>query len=123
MSSPSVTLAHSPEPATFSAREIQLRLLRQEWRFCRSSVIPLAVTWFIGLWVLVLFFHPACLLAIGSWYVILITPAQAGRDIIDGTEEFSFALPPGRSPLYLARLIPGLVLLTANGLLGGLAMA
>lgn len=109
-------------PPVFTDRMILHHLIRQEWRFCRSSVISLALLWVIGLWILVIFNHPAWLIAIGLLYVLIVSPAQAGRDVIDGTEEFSFSQPPGRSPLYLARLSIGLAFLIANGLLGGVAI-
>jgi hypothetical protein len=98
-------------------------LLYQEWKLSRNPVVSLALLWFIGLWVLVIFHHPAWLLAVGLIYVMTLSSAQAGRDVIDGTEEFSFTLPPGRGPLFLARLTPGFLFLTLNGLLGGAAIA
>ena len=108
--------------ARFSDRMILHNLIRQEWRFCRSSVITLALLQVVGLWILVIFNHPGWLIAHGLLYVLIVTPAQAGRDVIDGTEEFSFSQPPGRAPLYLARLFIGLGFLIANGLLGGIAI-
>lgn len=113
----------SASPCAFSERAVVLNLIRQEWRLCRGPVITLGMVWLIGLWILVIFQHPAWLIAIGLWHVWLISPTQAGRDIIDGTEEFSFALPPGRTPLYVARMTPGLVFLAGIGVLGWLAIA
>jgi uncharacterized membrane protein len=98
-------------------------LLYQEWKLSQGPVVALALLWFIGLWVLVIFHHPAWLLAVGLIHVMTLSSAQAGRDVIDGTEEFSFTLPPGRGPLFLARLTPGFLFLTLNGLLGGAAIA
>lgn len=109
-------------PPVFTERSILLSLLGQEWRLWGGTVIAMAMVWVIGLWVLVIFSHPAWLLGLGLCHVMLLSSVQAGRDVIDGTEEFSFSQPPGRSPLYLARMIPGLVFLAANGLLGWLAM-
>ena len=110
-------------PPAFTDPQILRNLIRQEWRLCRGPVVTLAMAWLTGLWVLVIFHHPGWLIAIGLWHCITISPIQAGRDVFDGTEEFSFSLPPGRSPLYLARVSLGLVFLLANGLLGGLAIA
>lgn len=123
MNAPSLSPPLSTSPASFTYRAILCNLIRQEWYLSRGPVILLATIWLVGLWVLVIFNHPAWLLAIGLCHVLFVSPGQAGRDIIDGTEEFSFALPPGRSPLYLARIVPGLAFLLANGLLGGLAIA
>ncbi|MEO5914643.1 MAG: hypothetical protein ABIS50_10450 [Luteolibacter sp.] len=97
-------------------------LLLQEWKLCRNQFIRLASVWFIGLWVLVIFQHPGWLLAIGVAHIMTLSAVQGGRDVIDGTEEFSFTLPPGRGPLFLARIFPGFVFLAANGLLGSLAI-
>jgi len=113
----------SASPASFTERAILCNLIRQEWYLCRGPVILLAMIWLIGLWILVTFNHPAWLIGIGLCHVLFVSPSQAGRDIIDGTEEFSFALPPGRSPLYVARIFPGLAFLLVTGLLGGLAIA
>ena len=114
---PSLT---QPSPVV-DERSILFNLLRQEWRYWGGPVTVLAMIWVIGLWVLVIFSHPAWLLWLGLCYV-LVSSVQAGRDVIDGTEEFSFAQPPGRGPLYLARMVPGLAFLAVNGLLGGLAI-
>ncbi|MCX6879037.1 MAG: hypothetical protein NTW21_35295 [Verrucomicrobia bacterium] len=122
MNTPSVSPSLSAAPSAFTERTILRHLIRQEWRLCRGPVVLLAMIWTIGLWVLVIFHHPAWLIAIGLLHVILVSPTQAGHDISDGTEEFSFALPPGRSPLYLARLSMGLAFLISNGLLGWLAI-
>ena len=116
---PTTTL---PRPA-LTDRAVLLALLRQEGRDFRGVHFGFIALWLAGLWVLVFFHHPTWLLAIGMIYVLLITPNQAGRDVIDGTEEFAFSLPPGRGPLFLARMLPGLVLLILNGVIGGLAIA
>jgi hypothetical protein len=123
MSDTTVSQTLVSDPPVFTDQQIFLNLLRQEWRLCRGAVTALAMLWVIGLWVLVIFNHPGWLLAVGLLHLLLVAPAQAGRDVLDGTEEFSFTQPPGRGPLYLARLSLGLVFLLANGVLGGLAIA
>lgn len=100
-----------------------LALLDNEWQRHRRPVIGLLLTWIIGLWILVLFNHPGFTLAIGLIYVLLFAGQQAGIDIVNGTEEFSFAQPSGRGPLYLARMTPGLVFILTVGILGGLAIS
>jgi hypothetical protein len=111
-------------PATSQPRPSALRsLIHQEWKDCRNSMTELAVVWITGLWVLVIFQHPVWLMILGLIHVLTVTSSQAGRDVIDGTEEFSFTLPPGRGPLFISRFTPGLVFLTANALLGGMAIA
>jgi hypothetical protein len=106
-----------------SDRSVWLALLAAEWRTWRNGLIGLTLLWVIGFWILLLFSHPGFLLGIGLLYCILLAGAHGGSDVIDGTEEFSFALPPGRGPLFLARMVPGLgfILLIGGG--GGLALA
>lgn len=116
-------MTSQPSPTVFTDSQIQLALIRQEWRLCRGPVTTLAMLWVCCLWVLLLFSHPGALLITGLLHVLLVSPAQAGRDVLEGTEEFSFAQPPGRSPLYLARLGLGLGFLLVSGVIGGLAIA
>lgn len=114
----------STMPATAPAKVPVLQsLIQQEWKQCRTGVGTLSALWFIGLWVLVIFHHPAWLMVLGLLYVLTITSAQAGRDVMDGTEEFSFTLSPGRGPLFVSRMVPGFAFLTINGLVGGAAIA
>lgn len=111
-------------PATVQSEPSVLRpLIHQEWKLCRGPIVGLSVLWIIGLWALVIFHHPVWLMIIGLIYVLIVTSSQGGRDVIDGTEEFSFTLPPGRGPLFVSRLTPGVLFLAANGLLGGVAIA
>ena len=98
-------------------------LIHQEWQLCRGFIIGLSVLWITGLWVLLLFHHPAWFMVLGLIYVLAVSSNQGGRDVMDGTEEFSFTLPPGRGPLFVSRLTPGLLFLIANGLLGSVAIA
>ncbi len=112
---------HFTSPTTRETSDFRALLL-QEWKLCHGPFTSLAMAWVIGLWVLVIFQHPAWLLAVGTAYIIMLSAVQGGRDVIDGTEEFSFTLPPGRGPLFLARIIPGFAFLAVNGLLGGLAI-
>ena len=98
-------------------------LLAYEWAASSRIFGLLGLGWFCGLWILVLFHHPAWLLLPAGMCVIMTTPARAGADVLDGTEEFSFSLPPGRGPLFLSRVIPGMVFILATGLIGGAAIA
>ena len=112
----------SARPSGENHRALAL-LLAHEWSANRRIFGLLGVAWFCGLWILVLFNHPAWLLVPAGFCVIMATPARAGADVLDGTEEFSFSLPPGRGPLFLARVLPGLGFILATGITGGLAIA
>jgi hypothetical protein len=64
--------------------------------------------------------HPDWILLFGLIYAILAGPAYGGGDVVEGCEEFSFALPATRTERYLARLAVGggaLLLLTGINLL------
>ena len=81
------------------------------------------LAWLAGFWILQLVDHPGWLIALGLLYTVTVTPGMAGRDVINGTEEFSFSLPPGRGPLFLIRMGIGLAFLAMTTGLGSLAMA
>ncbi len=75
-------------------------LLENEWQRHRHALTGLLLFWIAGFWILLLFPHPAFHLVVGLLYGVLLAGFQAGADVIDGTEEFSFSLPPGRGPLF-----------------------
>ncbi len=95
-------------------------LLWREWLAQRSLVILSPAVWLACGWVLLLFFHPGFIIAFGVIYAFLAGPRFGGADAAEGTEEFSFALPPTRAERYLARLALGgasVLLLTVLGVL------
>ncbi len=81
------------------------------------------IAWLAGFWILQLVDHPGWLIAFGLLYTVIATPGMAGSDVINGTEEFSFSLPPGRGPLFLTRMGIGLAFLVMTTGVGSLAMA
>jgi len=97
--------------------------MMHQWLPARKLHVGLLVVWLLGIWVLLLMTHPGWLIAFGAIYTVLVTPAMAGADVIDGTEEFSFSLPPGRGPLFLTRMGIGLGFLLLTTGIGSPAMA
>lgn len=95
-------------------------LLWAEWfAHSRLLLIFLAV-WLVGVWVLPLFTHPGWILILGPLYAFMAGPVYGGGDVLNGCEEFSFALPPTRAERYWSRLIIGggsLLLITGINLL------
>lgn len=95
-------------------------LLWAEW-FAHSRLLLIFLClWIVSAWTLPVFGSSGWILMLGGVYALLAGPAYGGGDILDGCEEFSFALPATRSERYLARLIVGggtLLLLTAINLL------
>ena len=95
-------------------------LLWREWIAHRSIVMIALAAWLVGGWVLLIFFHPAWILAFGVVYAWLAGQALGGADAAEGSEEFSFSLPPLRSQRYLVRLALGsgtVLLFTGVGVL------
>lgn len=97
-------------------------LTLQQWQKAGTLHRWFFIIWLLGIWVLLLMTHPAWLIAFGLIYVLLATPAMAGADVMDGTEEFSFSLPPGRGVLFATRLAVGLGFLLLTTGLGALAI-
>jgi hypothetical protein len=82
-------------------------LLWYEW-FAQSKLfLAFLVVWLACVWILPLYTNPSWILFFGVAYALLAGPAYGGSDIMEGCEEFSFALPPTHSDRYLARLVVG----------------
>lgn len=72
-----------------------------------------AGAWLIGQLVLMLFFHPALIVALGLVCGIYFGSAVAGGDARDGALEFSLGLPATRREMFLVRFVyAGSVLLS-----------
>jgi len=95
-------------------------LLWAEWYAHSKLLLGFLAVWLVGVWVLPIAAHPGWILSLGLLYAFLAGPAYGGGDVMEGCEEFTFALPVTRSARYLARLAVGagaLLLLTALDLL------
>jgi hypothetical protein len=108
---------------TDADRRVWTALALRQWLAVRGLHTAFLVAWLTALWVLQLVAHPGWMIAFGLLYTVLVTPLMAGADILDGTEEFSFALPPGRQALFLTRMGIGLAFLLVTTGLGSLAIA
>ncbi len=92
-------------------------LLWSEWYAHSRLVLILLAVWLVSVWMLPLFMHPGWILLLGGLYALLAGPMYGGGDLLDGSEEFSFALPPTRAERYLARaLVGGGTLLLMTGM-------
>ncbi len=98
-------------------------LALHEWMPVRRLHGGFVIAWLSGFWILQLVDHPGWLIAFGLLYTVIVTPGMAGSDVMSGTEEFSFSLPPGRGPLFLTRMGVGLAFLVVTTGVGSLAMA
>ncbi len=98
-------------------------LALHEWMLVHRLHGGFVIAWIAAFWILQLVDHPGWLIAFGLLYTVIVTPGMAGSDVMSGTEEFSFSLPPGRGPLFLTRMGIGLAFLVVTTGVGSLAMA
>lgn len=109
-----------PERKKFSRLRVLQGLLWTEWFAHSKLVLAFLMFWLGAVWVLPLAAHPGWILLLGFFYAFFAGAAYGGGDVIEGCEEFTFALPATRSERYVARLIVGgggLIVLTALDLL------
>jgi hypothetical protein len=86
-------------------------LLWREWIAQRDRVLFFFSLWLIALVIMPLFNHPGWILGFGCLYAAILSAEFAAQDVTDGSEEFSFSLPPTRHQRYCVRLaIAGLPL-------------
>ena len=95
-------------------------VLWKEWLTHGNMIIDFFGVWLVGVWVLLIFSNPGWVLAFGVIYGLTVGSALGGSEVKEGSEEFSFALPPTRSERYLVRAALGggsLLFFTIFGLL------
>ena len=90
-----------------SRRDAIQGLLWCEWFAHSKQLLFFLGAWLICVWVTPLFIHPGWILAFGLLYACVAGPSYGGSDVIEGCEEYTFALPPTRSERYFARLTVG----------------
>jgi hypothetical protein len=83
-------------------------LLWSEWFAHSQLLLIFLAVWLLAVWTLPLFTHPGWVLILGPLYAIMAGPIYGGGDVIEGCEEFTFALPPTRVERFLSRLAVGL---------------
>ena len=82
-------------------------LLWRDWIAHGGLMMAALAVWLMCGWVLLIFFHPGWIIGFGVVYAVRVAQALGGGEAAEGSEEFSFALPPTRGERYLARLILG----------------
>ena len=83
-------------------------LLWSEWYAHSQVLLIFLAVWLLSVWTLPLFTHPGWILILGGLYALMAGPMYGGADVLEGCEEFTFALPPTRIERYFSRLIVGL---------------
>jgi hypothetical protein len=83
-------------------------LLWSEWYAHSQVLLIFLAVWLLSVWTLPLFTHPGWILILGGLYALMAGPMYGGADILEGCEEFTFALPPTRAERFFSRLIVGL---------------
>jgi uncharacterized membrane protein len=100
------SMALAPASSWSRTRPFQ-GLLWCEWFAHSKLLLSFLVLWILCVWVLPILVHPYWILLFGVAYALMAGPAYGGGDIIEGCEEFAFALPATRAERYLARLTVG----------------
>jgi hypothetical protein len=97
-------------------------LLWREWLLHRGELTWIFSAWLFGIWVFPI--HPIYfLIPFGVLSAVVIAPTFGGSDAAEGSEEFSFSLPPTRTQRFLVRMGLGggtLSALLIAGVLAGL---
>jgi len=83
-------------------------LLWSEWYAHSQVLLIFLAVWLLAVWTLPLFTHPGWILILGGLYALMAGPMYGGSDVLEGCEEFTFALPPTRTERFFSRLIVGL---------------
>jgi len=97
-------------------------LLWSEWFAHSKLLLVFLAVWLIAVWTLPLFTTPGWILLLGGLYALMAGPVYGGGDILEGCEEFTFALPPSRKDRYLSRLLVGAGSLLTLCLMNALAL-
>ena len=109
-------------PAAAPGVDIVRGLLWREWLTHRNLIVGFVAAWLVLLWVLLVFCHLGFILAFGIILAVFAGTRIGGIDAAEGSEEFSFSLPPTRSQRYLVRMALGLAPVFVLTLVGVLAV-
>jgi len=82
-------------------------LLWAEWFAHSQLMLIFLAVWLVAIWTLPLFTHTGWILVLGMLYALMAGPVYGGGDVLEGCEEYTFALPPTRGERFAARLIVG----------------
>jgi hypothetical protein len=97
----------TPGQTAKSGPHILRALLWAEWFAHGKLLLGFIILWLLSVWLLPVFVHPGFVLLLGILYALVAGPIYGGSDVVQGCEEFSFALPATRSERYLTRLAVG----------------
>jgi hypothetical protein len=87
-------------------RRILQGLFWREWLLHRGELRWIFSAWLLGVWVVPI--HPMIfLIPFGVLSACILAPTFGGSDAAEGSEEFSFALPPTRGQRFMVRLALG----------------
>src|SRR5262245_12573713 len=88
--------AVSAEEGRASPRAVWRGLLWAEWFAHSQLLLVFRGVWLVGVWTLPFFANPGWILLLGPLYALMAGPLYGGGDLLEGCEEFTFALPPTR---------------------------
>jgi hypothetical protein len=110
----------SASPTEYSNLLLWKGLLWREWYANSQVIIFFFMIWFLSVWIFEILQYPLMIAGISFVYGLIIGAALGGRDVLEGSQEFSFSLPSSRCERYLTRLAVGcgsLLFFTIYGLL------
>jgi hypothetical protein len=95
-------------------------VLAGEWQAHSRWLLGFISAWLATVWILPQFASPGWILVFGFVFALAAGPAFGGKDVLEGCEEYTFALALTRSEWFLARWLVGaglVVVFTAMDLL------
>jgi hypothetical protein len=103
------TMTLLPAGAVSTSRmRIVKGIFQQDWLAHGNFFLWILAIWLIGQWVLMVFANLAWVTVFGMVLAKFMGAALGGKEAREGSEEFTFALPPTRGQRYLVRMIVGL---------------
>jgi hypothetical protein len=101
-------IASQPTPEAPDSGQMAWRgMLWAEWFAHSQLLLIFLAVWLVAVWTLPLFANPGWILLLGALYALLAGPLYGGGDVLEGCEEFTFALPPTRWERYWSRFLVG----------------
>lgn len=119
-----VTLSGDSESAgQRTSADVLAALLRREWSVHGGTIKWFLTVAFLATFVWPVVNHPGWVLAYGAVAALFLGQALGGSEVLEGSEEFAFALPVSRREYYTAKAIVGLTVLLGLAAVGTAALA
>lgn len=105
---PTLRIVPDVEPMPAAEKTLGWRaLIWCAWFEHSRLMLIFLAAWLALVWVLPVLADPGWILAFGCLYAVIAGPLFGGGDVLEGSEEFAFALPMRRGHLFASRLAVG----------------